>query len=147
MLHRFKNAWKGFQGKLPVQTKIIECKNPSHYLFKIQKGVIRRELNPSERRDYVSEASGVFTQSIFKKERDVLIESQVYYIAENLKYSDAQDCAIKLAYAQGVLGGLKDFYESFEELHGEHLSNAKDATEGEIVSPITQYTVSRETSD
>lgn len=147
MLLKFKNAWKGFRGNLPVQTKIVECQNPSHYIFEIQKGRVRRELNPSERKEHVSEASGVFTQPVFKKERDLLIESQVYYIAENLKYTDAEDCAIKLAYAQGVLGGLKDFYEAFEELHGEHLSNTKDSTEGENVSPLTHYTMSGEAPD
>ena len=135
MKERFKAAWKGWNLNLPVITEKEKCLHISHTLSTIERGSkkTRENLSPPDRRSYVSEASVVFKQPIFKKEHDSLIEEQVYWIAENVIDEKERE------FHKGTINGMRIFYEQFKDMDSEHMNNVKEPEKFDKINVMPEY--------
>lgn len=92
-------------------------------------------MSPPKRKDYVSEASLVFNQPVFKKEHDSLIEEQIYWIAENATNEKETE------FHKGTINGIRIYYEQFEEMHGEHMNDVNPKEGFDAMSVLPEYKV------
>ena len=138
MIKRFKSAWRGWNFDLPVITKEFEkCHHISHILSNIDRGslTVREGMNPADRKNYVSDSSLVFKQLSFKREKDALIEEQVYWIAENVTTASERE------FHKGTINGIQLIYDQFQNMHNEHMNNIKPPENFDESYSLPEYEV------
>lgn len=74
------------------------------------------DMDESEQKNRHSEAALIYTKKFFKREIDLLKDSQVYAMAEQYDGQSQHD------FGKGTVNGISLVYEHIEQLAGKHLS-------------------------
>ncbi len=92
----------------------------------INKGDVKyvKLMNEGARKRYVADASIVFENHAFQKEQNALIDTQVYFMAEE----SSQD-EVSLSFGRGTINGIRLVSERFESMAMEHKSNIEPKKE------------------
>ena len=83
-----------------------------------------KKMSPTARKNHVADASIIFENFVFKKEHDALIDTQVYFMAEESAQDD-----VSLSFGRGTINGIRLMYERFESMAMEHKSNIEPKKE------------------
>ena len=109
-----------------VVKRLLKLEKSDWKLPSINKGDVQyvKKMNEGVRKRYVADASLVFENPAFQKEQNALIDTQVYFMAEE----SSQD-EVSLSFGRGTINGIRLMYERFESMAMEHKSNIEPKKE------------------
>lgn len=102
-------------------TKEVPYNVVRHQLGSISIDDIRaiKNMDESELKTRNGEAALIYTKPFFKRELDLLKDTQAYWMAEQ---SEISKDGMQQAFGRGTINGITIVYEHFERLAGQHLS-------------------------
>ena len=115
-----------FTGKLPVKEveRVVTYDLVRKAILSVDRGNIRyvKAMGEPEYAEHLSHIARCFTSPGFQVEIDSLIDTQVYYMAEQ-----SQD----LSFDRGTINGMRIVLERFEKLAAEHKKRTQPKEEFE----------------